>query len=94
LVPTDDVKLAYSVLSPLAVDGVDGAGKEEKAANTEVARLEAERQVEQMFAQQAPTITKAASQGVVKARESDKDVVAEEETEVKDVRLLLRLLRV
>ncbi|KAK3721956.1 isoleucine--tRNA ligase [Vermiconidia calcicola] len=96
LVPTDDVRLAYSVLPPAAaaVDGVDGALKSEKAANNEVSRLEAERQVEEMFKQQAATITKAASGGVVKADAGSGDVVAEEETEIKDLRLLLRLLRV
>lgn len=94
LVPTDDVQLAYAVLPPASLDGVDGASKEEKAAATEVPRLEAERQVEQMFDTQAATILKAASKGVVKASEVEDKGVAEEETDVKDVRLLLRLLRV
>ena len=94
LVPTDDVKLAYSVLAPAVVDGVDRAAKEEKAANTEVSRLETERQVEQMFEQQQATFAKAASQGVVKAGGDGGEVVAEEEAEVKDVRLLLRLMKV
>jgi isoleucyl-tRNA synthetase len=94
LVPTEDVKLAYAVLPSSTVDGIDAAAKEEKAAVSEGSRLEAERQVEEMFAQQAATITKAASLGVVKASEGKGEVVAEEEADVKDVRLLLRLLRV
>lgn len=104
LVPTDDIRLAYAVLSPQAVDGVDGvdgtagdgvaASKNEKAANVEVARLESERLVEEMFKQQRATFAKAASQGVVKARDGDGEVVAEEEADVKDVKLLLRLLKV
>ena len=94
LVPTDDVKVSYSVLTPVAVDGIDGAAKEEKAANAEVSRLEAERQVEEMFEQQRQTFAKAASKGVIKAADSKGEVVAEEETEVKDVRLLLKLMKV
>ena len=93
LVPTDDVKVAYSVLPP-AVDGVDDAGKQEKTANVEVSRLEAERQVEDMFQQQRATFAKAASKGVVKADEGLGDAVAEEEAEVKDIRLLLKLMKV
>ena len=102
LVPTDDVQLAYSVLaSSTSTDGMDGAAtdganisKGEKAANTEVLRLESERLVEEMFAQQRSTFAKAASQGVVKAGEANGNAVAEEEAEVKDVRLLLKLLKV
>ena len=101
LVPTDDIRLAYAVLAPLAaMNGVtDGtaATDGEKAANAEASKLEAERQVEEMFEQQAATFVKAVSQGVVKDGAFDaeaKSVVAEEETDVKDVRLLLRLLRV
>ncbi|KAK5174924.1 isoleucine--tRNA ligase [Saxophila tyrrhenica] len=96
LVPTDDIKLAYSVLSPATVDGADGAGKGEKGAVSEASRLEAERLVEEMFVQQAGTITKAASLGVVKIEDggAKEEAVAEEEAEVKDVRLLLRLLKV
>lgn len=101
LVPTDDVKLAYTVLPPVVAANGDGsvngaASQGEKDASAEVTRLEGERLVEDMFGQQAATFVKAASGGVV--RESGvgegQDVVAEEETEVKEVRLLLRLLRV
>jgi isoleucyl-tRNA synthetase len=81
LVPTDDVRLAYAVLP--ATD-----------ADSEESRVEAEEQVEQMFERHAATITKAASKGVVKASEAEGEGIAEEEAEVKDVRLLLRLLRV
>jgi isoleucyl-tRNA synthetase len=96
LVPTDDVRLTYSVLPPTAVDGTDGASQDERAANTEVSRLEAERQVEEMFAQQRATFGKAVSHGVAKAKADAKGekVIAEEEAEVKDVRLLLKLLEV
>ena len=99
LVPTDDIKLSYAVLPPAAatVDGVDGlVSKEEKVANAEAARLEAERQVEEMFEGQAGTFAKAASRGVSKMAGEVKEghVVVEEETDVKDVRLLLRLLKV
>ncbi|KAK0257196.1 isoleucine--tRNA ligase [Friedmanniomyces endolithicus] len=103
LVPTDDVKVLYKVLSP-AAPGANGAAEGagamegEKAANTEISRLEHERVVEEMFEAQAGTFAKAASRGVGKAgdgeSEDPKSVVAEEETEVKDVRLLLRLLKV
>ncbi|KAK5125947.1 hypothetical protein LTR85_011302 [Meristemomyces frigidus] len=99
LVPTDDVRLAYSVLPPVVVASGDGAvdeatSKGEKDANAEVSRLEGERLVEEMFGQQAATFAKAASKGVVRAGGDEKEVVAEEETDVKDVRLLLRLSRV
>ena len=102
LVPTDDIRLEYSVLPPsTSVDGVDGAATEgaalekgEKAANKEVERLESERLVEEMFAYQRATFDKAASKGVFKAQEGKGEALAEEETEVKDVRLLLRLLKV
>ncbi|KAK4541990.1 hypothetical protein LTR36_007190 [Oleoguttula mirabilis] len=87
-----------------ATDGAPGE-KDEKAANAEAGRLESERVVEEMFGQQAATFAKAASKGVGKASSSGEGagaggddgegvVVAEEETDVKDVRLLLRLLRV
>ncbi|KAK4627338.1 Isoleucine--tRNA ligase, cytoplasmic [Fulvia fulva] len=96
LVPTDDVKVAYTVLSPAAVDGVGGAvSTGEKNANAEVSRLEQERQVDEMFDAQKATFVKAASKGV--AREAGSEaatVVAEEETDVKDIRLLLKLLKV
>ena len=96
LVPTDDVELSYSVLSPSA-DG-DAATDGEKGANAEVSRLEAERLVEEMFEQQRATFVKAASKGVLKAADGQKgskgDVVAEEETEVREIRLLLRLVKV
>ncbi|KAK5133612.1 hypothetical protein LTR08_007560 [Meristemomyces frigidus] len=96
LVPTDDVRLSYSVLPPaIAANGADGQG--EKDAVAEVSRLDGERLVEQMFEQQAGTFTKAASRGVVKATGAvgeEQEVVAEEETDVKDIRLLLRLLKV
>ena len=96
LVPTDDVRLAYSVLPPAAVDGADGASRDEQAANAEVSRLEAERLVEEMFAQQRATFGKAVSHGVAKTKADAKGekVIAEEEAEVKDVRLLLKLLEV
>ncbi|TKA34203.1 hypothetical protein B0A50_00183 [Salinomyces thailandicus] len=98
LVPTDDVRLSYSVLSPLAAanGGSDGAVTDgEKGANAEVSRLEAERLVEDMFAQQAATFTKAASKGVMnRAGGGEEDgVIAEEEAEVKELRLMLRLLK-
>ena len=54
--------------------------------------LEHERVIEEMFAQQAAAFTKAASKGVVK--DDGSPAVAEEETDVKDVRLLLKLLKV
>ncbi|KAK3057094.1 isoleucine--tRNA ligase [Extremus antarcticus] len=90
LVPTDDVRLVYAVLAPAASE--EG---EEGAANAEVARLDRERLVEEMFAQQEATIAKAASGKVLKVGEGDEgEAVEEEEAEVRDVRLLLRLLRV
>ncbi|KAI7699685.1 isoleucyl-tRNA synthetase [Hortaea werneckii] len=94
LVPTDDVKLAYSVLPPtVAADGAATDG--EKDANSEVSRLEAERQIEDMFANQAAAFTKAASKGVQKeATPESSGVIAEEEAEVKELRLMLRLMRV
>lgn len=92
LVPTDDIKLAYAVLPPVDVNAIDGA---ETAANLEVARLESERVVEEMFQHQASTISKAASKGVINAKAgADAKAIAEEETEIKDIRLLLRLLKV
>ena len=95
LVPTDDVRLSYSILAPAVVDGVyGGASKGETVANAEVSRLEGERLVEEMFEQQAATFAKAASEGVAKASGETQEAVAEEETDVKDIRLLLRLLRV
>ncbi|KAK1058896.1 isoleucine--tRNA ligase [Friedmanniomyces endolithicus] len=104
LVPTDDVKVLYKVLSPTA-SGANGAAEGaaamegEKAAGAEASRLEHERVVEEMFEAQAATFAKAASRGVEKAGEGEKGeaqdgVVAEEETDVKDVRLLLKLLKV
>ena len=103
LVPTDDVKLSYSVLPPLAAangagaDGaVDGAKGGEKDANAEVSRLEAERQIEDMFSNQAATFTKAVSKGVLKetgVEGQTEAVIAEEEAEVKELRLMLRLLK-
>ncbi|RMX88081.1 hypothetical protein D0869_01887 [Hortaea werneckii] len=94
LVPTDDVKLAYSVLPPtVAANGAATDG--EKDANSEVSRLEAERQIEDMFANQAAAFTKAASKGVQKeATPESSGVIAEEEAEVKELRLMLRLMRV
>ena len=62
------------------------------AAAAEGVRLEHERVIEEMFAQQAAAFTKAASKGVVK--DDGSPAVAEEETDVKDVRLLLKLLKV
>ncbi|KAK1810209.1 isoleucine--tRNA ligase [Friedmanniomyces endolithicus] len=104
LVPTDDVRVLYKVLSP-AAPGANGTAEGaaaiegEKAAGAEVSRLEHERVVEEMFEAQASTFAKAASRGVEKAGEEEKGeaqdgVVAEEETDVKDVRLLLMLLKV
>jgi len=89
LVPTDDVKVAYAVLAPAA--GEDGG---DRAANAEASRLESERVVEEMFVAQAKGFEKAASAGVVKDDGKDGEVVAEEEAEVRDVRLLLRLVKV
>lgn len=97
LVPTDDVQVAYSVLPPVAADAVDGAATDgEAGANGEASRLESERVVEEMFVAQDATFAKAASKGVVKAGPGQIEggsVVAEEETDVKDVRLLLRLVK-
>ncbi|KAI7448578.1 isoleucyl-tRNA synthetase, partial [Hortaea werneckii] len=94
LVPTDDVKLAYSVLPPAAA--ANGAATDgEEDANSEVSRLEAERQIEDMFANQAAAFTKAASKGVQKeASPESSGVIAEEEAEVKELRLMLRLMKV
>ncbi|KAI7666497.1 hypothetical protein KC319_g6915, partial [Hortaea werneckii] len=94
LVPTDDVKLAYSVLPPAAA--ANGAASDgEKDANSEVSRLEAERQIEDMFANQASAFTKAASKGVQKeASPESSGVIAEEEADVKELRLMLRLMKV
>ena len=96
LVPTDDIKVTYSVLAPSSPDGADGAvSKDEKAANAEVSRLESERVVEEMVSQQAAQFAKAASKGVEKANRKDAtEAVAEEEAEIRDVRLLLRLVKV
>ena len=96
LVPTDDVQLSYTVLPPGAVDSVDGATLDgEKDANTEVSRLENERQIDNMFEQQSSTFANAASKGVVRSSGDAKngEVIAEEETDVKEIRLLLRLLK-
>lgn len=91
LVPTDDVKLAYAVLAPTGADGeVEKSGDE--AAAAEGTRLENERVIEEMFAQRADAFTKAASKGVIK--DDGSPAVLEEETDVKDVRLLLKLLKV
>lgn len=99
LVPTDDVKLAYTVLLPTSPEGADGAlSGAEKDATKEGVRLESERLVEDMFEKQSATFTKAASKGVEKVgrdgKKAEGDGVAEEETEVRDVRLLLRLMKV
>ncbi|WPH00029.1 isoleucine--trna ligase, cytoplasmic [Acrodontium crateriforme] len=94
LVPTDDVKLAYAVLPPVVNGAENAAPSAEKGATDEASRLEAEKQVEDMFAQQAATFTKAASSVIkVDAKEAGSGI-AEEETDVKDIRLLLRLLKV
>jgi isoleucyl-tRNA synthetase len=94
LVPTDDVKLAYAVLAPST--STDGEAVTEKsgddAAAAEGIRLENERVIEEMFAQRADAFTKAASAGVIK--DDGSPAVLEEETDVKDVRLLLKLLKV
>lgn len=96
LVPTDDVQVAYKVLLPVAnVDGTDGASNGEAAANSEASRLEHERQIDEMFEQQKLTFTKAASKGVVRDGDANTDgTVAEDETDVKEIRLLLKLLKV
>lgn len=93
LIPTDDVQVAYTVLAPKAVDGADGATNAEQDANSEVSRLEHERQVQSMFEQQRATFAKAASKGVVKDA-GDASVTAQEETEVKEIRLLLKLVKI
>lgn len=93
LVPTDDVQVAYRVLAVSSVDGVDGAPKDDKAAVGEASRLEQERQVEEMFTQQSATFAKAASKGITKVS-GEEQALAEEETDVKDIRLLLKLLKV
>ena len=76
--------------------GADGEAAKEKssdeAAAAEGTRLENERVIEEMFTQQAAAFTKAASKGVIK--DDGSVAVAEEETDVKDVRLLLKLLKV
>nr|OQO24685.1 hypothetical protein B0A51_08864 [Rachicladosporium sp. CCFEE 5018] len=96
LVPTDDVRVAYSVLAPAeAADGeaaqINGAA--DKAGET--SRTENEKLVEEMFEAQKETFVKAASKGVVKQKGGGEGkVIAEEEAEIKDVRLLLRLLSV
>ena len=94
LVPTDDIQLQYAVLSPTSPDDTDGLKTEEKAATAEVSRLESERLVEEMFEQQKGTFAKAANQGVVKAKDGEGKAIAEEETDIKDIRLLLRLLKI
>ncbi|KAK3117256.1 isoleucine--tRNA ligase [Teratosphaeriaceae sp. CCFEE 6253] len=93
LVPTDDVRVLYSVLGPAA----NGTDEGEKAAVAEVGRLEQERMVEEMFDAQRSTFGKAASRGVERVgvgQDVGEGVVAEEEAEVRDMRLLLRLLKV
>ena len=96
LVPTDDIRLAYSVLPPTSPEGADGAlSKDETNATKEGVRLENERLVEEMFEKQKATILKAASLGVQKVDGGSKEGgVAEEEAEVRDFRLLLRLVKV
>jgi isoleucyl-tRNA synthetase len=91
LVPTDDVKVSYAVLSPAVGD--DG-GDDEKAAHSEAARLEHERQLEDMFEQQKGAFAKAASKGVVKDAAGGADGIAQEDTEVKGILLTLKLLKV
>jgi isoleucyl-tRNA synthetase len=109
LVPTDDVQVSYRVLGPATTgtEESDAAGDSANAsaaanaggdagANAEATRLENERVLEEMFEQQKATFAKAASHGVVsevKAAPSTTAAVAEEETEVKDIRLVLRLLK-
>lgn len=96
LVPTDDVKVAYAVLAPVAVDGVDGS-EAEKGAQSEASRLESERLIEAMFEGQKATFDKAASKGVERSAAGEGgagESVAEEEAEVKDIRLLLTLFKV
>jgi isoleucyl-tRNA synthetase len=93
LVPTDDVKLAYAVLAPVGADGEVATEKSgDEAAAAEGTRLENERVIEEMFTQRAEAFTKAASKGVIK--DDGSPAVLEEETDVKDVRLLLKLLKV
>lgn len=83
LVPTDDVQVAYSVLAPAGED----------AAVSEGSRLEQERQIEEMFTGQSATFANAASKGIVKTGGSEQAAVDEEETDVKEIRLLLKLLK-
>lgn len=97
LVPTDDVRVSYAVLAPVAVDGLDGNDSEKKA-QSEVSRLESERLIEEMFAGQKATFDKAASKGVERSAgdsgSAAGESVAEEEAEVKEIRLLLKLFKV
>lgn len=96
LVPTDDIRLSWAVLPP-SENGIDEAAvaKEgEKEADKEVSRLEGERVVEEMFNGQAGSFVKAASLGVEKVGAGAESGVAEEEAEVRDLRLLLRLVKV
>ncbi|KAF2726025.1 isoleucyl-tRNA synthetase [Polychaeton citri CBS 116435] len=103
-VPTDDIRLGYRVLAP-SISGAetptvgDGAppaadSKNEQAAQSEVSRLEQERIIEEMFNDQVTTFTKAASHGVERLGDGEKkDGDVEEEAEVKELRLLLRLTK-
>jgi isoleucyl-tRNA synthetase len=110
LVPTDDVQVAYRVLgsaaaeTDIAVNGTTTAaadGGKDAGANAEASRLENERVLEEMFEQQKSTFTKAASHGVKREAgtsdtksEAAAGAIAEEEAEVKDIRLLLRLFKI
>ncbi|CAK3767963.1 probable isoleucyl-tRNA synthetase, cytoplasmic [Lecanosticta acicola] len=96
LVPTDDVQVAYKVLLPVTnVDGTDDASHGEATAVSEASRLEHERQIDEMFEQQKGTFVKAASKGVVRDGETSAgETVDQDETDVKEIRLLLKLLKV
>jgi isoleucyl-tRNA synthetase len=89
LVPTDDVKVEYVVLPPTA------EGDEKINGDAEAVRAEQEKLVGEMFQGQEAMFGKAASRGVVKGSvESGGDGALEEEAEVKEVRLLLRVVKV
>ncbi|SMR41524.1 unnamed protein product [Zymoseptoria tritici ST99CH_1A5] len=87
LVPTDDVRVEYVVLPPSTEEKMNGDG--------EAARKEQERVVEEMFKGQEVMFGKAASKGVVKGSvDGGAEGAVEEEAEVKEMRLLLRVIKV
>jgi isoleucyl-tRNA synthetase len=98
LVPTDDVKVEYVVLPPTSTTA-NGDGEKADEAAGEVARLEQERVVGEMFVGQEGMFGKAASGGIVKGSVQQEGGVAEdgtveEEAEVKEMRLLLRVVKI